>query len=59
MRQAGRGSIILIASITGVNGPPELAAYSSTKGALVSLARTLAIDHARRVFGQFHCTRNN
>jgi NAD(P)-dependent dehydrogenase (short-subunit alcohol dehydrogenase family) len=47
MRQAGGGSIILMASITGVNGLPGLAAYSSTKGALISLARAMAIDHAR------------
>jgi len=47
MQKAGIGSIILMASITGVNGLPGLAAYSSTKGALIALARALAIDHAR------------
>ena len=47
MRQAGGGSIVLMASITGVNGLPGLAAYSGTKGALISLARAMAIDHAR------------
>jgi NAD(P)-dependent dehydrogenase (short-subunit alcohol dehydrogenase family) len=46
MQRAGLGSIILMASITGVNGLPGLAAYSSTKGALIALARALAIDHA-------------
>jgi NAD(P)-dependent dehydrogenase (short-subunit alcohol dehydrogenase family) len=46
MREAGSGSIILIASITGVTGLPGLAAYSGTKGALISLARAMAIDHA-------------
>ena len=46
MRKAGNGSIILIASITGVTGLPGLAAYSGTKGALISLARAMAIDHA-------------
>ena len=46
MRSAGTGSIILMASITGVNGLPRLAAYSGTKGALIALARALAIDHA-------------
>jgi meso-butanediol dehydrogenase / (S,S)-butanediol dehydrogenase / diacetyl reductase len=46
MRKAGSGSIILMASITGVNGFPALAAYSGTKGALISLARAMAIDHA-------------
>jgi NAD(P)-dependent dehydrogenase (short-subunit alcohol dehydrogenase family) len=47
MRRAGGGSIILMASITGVNGFPGLAAYSSTKGALIALARAVAIDHAQ------------
>ncbi len=47
LRQAGGGSITLVASITGVNGFPALAAYSGTKGALISLARAMAIDHAR------------
>ncbi|HEX4168090.1 MAG TPA: SDR family NAD(P)-dependent oxidoreductase [Bryobacteraceae bacterium] len=46
MRSAGGGSIILMASITGVNGLPGLAAYSGTKGALISLARAMAIDYA-------------
>jgi NAD(P)-dependent dehydrogenase (short-subunit alcohol dehydrogenase family) len=46
MQRAALGSIILMASITGVNGLPGLAAYSSSKGALIALARALAIDHA-------------
>ncbi len=46
MRRAGGGSIILMASVTGVIGLPGLAAYSATKGALISLARAMAIDHA-------------
>ncbi len=47
MRRAGGGSIILMASITGTNGLPGLAAYSATKGALIALARAMAIDYAR------------
>ncbi len=47
MRRAGSGAIILISSITGVNGFPGLAAYSGTKGALIAMARAMAIDHAR------------
>jgi NAD(P)-dependent dehydrogenase (short-subunit alcohol dehydrogenase family) len=46
MRNAGGGTIVLMASITGVNGFPGLAAYSATKGALISLAQAMAIDHA-------------
>jgi NAD(P)-dependent dehydrogenase (short-subunit alcohol dehydrogenase family) len=47
MRKAGGGSIIFMSSISGVNGFPGMAAYSSTKGALISLARAMAIDYAR------------
>ena len=47
MRRAGGGSIILMASVTGVSGLPGLAAYSATKGALIALARAMAIDYAR------------
>jgi NAD(P)-dependent dehydrogenase (short-subunit alcohol dehydrogenase family) len=47
MRRAGGGSIIFMSSISGVNGFPGMAAYSSTKGALISLARAMAIDYAR------------
>ena len=47
MLRVRQGSIVFISSITGVNGLPGLAAYSSTKGALISLARALAIDYAR------------
>lgn len=47
MRKAGGGCILLMASITGVNGLPGLAAYSGTKGALIALARAMAVDHAR------------
>ena len=47
MRRGGVGSIILMASVTGVIGLPGLAAYSATKGALISLTRAMAIDYAR------------
>jgi NAD(P)-dependent dehydrogenase (short-subunit alcohol dehydrogenase family) len=36
-----------MASATGINGLPGLDAYSATKGALISLARAMAIDYAR------------
>lgn len=47
MLRAGHGSIILMASIAGIRGLPGLAAYSSTKGALIALSRALAIDYAQ------------
>lgn len=47
MRRVGGGVILFMASITGVQGLPGLAAYSAAKGALISLTRAMAIDHAR------------
>jgi NAD(P)-dependent dehydrogenase (short-subunit alcohol dehydrogenase family) len=47
MRAAGGGSIIFMASVTGMLGLPGLAAYSATKGALIALARAMSTDHAR------------
>lgn len=48
MLQNGQGSIIHMASITGVRGLPGIAAYSATKGALIALARAMSTDYARR-----------
>ena len=42
----GGGSIILIASQLGRVASPERAAYCATKGALVQLAKVIALDHA-------------
>ena len=42
----GGGSIILIASQLGRVASPGRPAYCATKGALIQLARSLAIDHA-------------
>jgi NAD(P)-dependent dehydrogenase (short-subunit alcohol dehydrogenase family) len=47
MRRTGGGSIIFMASVTGILGLPGLAAYSATKGALIALARAMSTDHAR------------
>jgi meso-butanediol dehydrogenase/(S,S)-butanediol dehydrogenase/diacetyl reductase len=47
LRQAGGGSIINTASISGLFGDYGLVAYSAAKGAVVNLTRTVAIDHAR------------
>jgi NAD(P)-dependent dehydrogenase (short-subunit alcohol dehydrogenase family) len=40
------GSIVNVSSIAGLVGIAGLAAYGSTKGALVALTRCLAIDYA-------------
>lgn len=42
------GSIILISSITGVIGRNGVAAYSASKGALISAARVFALELAKR-----------
>lgn len=47
MLAAKQGSIIHMASVTGILGLPGLAAYSATKGALISLARAMSTDYAR------------
>jgi meso-butanediol dehydrogenase / (S,S)-butanediol dehydrogenase / diacetyl reductase len=41
-----KGSIINMASMTGVVGQQNNAAYSSTKGAIIALTKALAIDYA-------------
>jgi NAD(P)-dependent dehydrogenase (short-subunit alcohol dehydrogenase family) len=46
MIASGGGSVILIASQLGRVGSPARPAYCATKGALIQLAKVLAIDHA-------------
>lgn len=48
MAAAGGGSIIHIASQMGRVGAPGRAAYTATKGALIQLAKTMALDHAHQ-----------
>lgn len=47
MLEHGGGSIIHMASVTGMRGLPGIAVYSATKGALISLARAMSTDYAR------------
>ena len=47
MLAVGEGSIIHIASVTGLLGLPGIAAYSMTKGALIALARAMSTDYAQ------------
>lgn len=47
MKRLGRGSIVFTASTDGLVGDYELAAYCASKGAVIQLARVLAIEHAR------------
>jgi NAD(P)-dependent dehydrogenase (short-subunit alcohol dehydrogenase family) len=45
MRKSGGGSIINVASVLGVNGARNRAAYASSKGATILLTKCMAIDH--------------
>jgi NAD(P)-dependent dehydrogenase (short-subunit alcohol dehydrogenase family) len=47
MIAAGGGSIIHMASVTGLRGLPGIAAYSATKGGLIALTRAMSTDYAR------------
>lgn len=48
MRAAHGGSIINLSSITGIVGAPGMAAYSTSKGAVITLTRTLALELAEQ-----------
>ena len=47
MVEQGRGKIINIASVNGVVGSPERAAYTASKAGLINLTRTLAAEWAQ------------
>ncbi len=47
VRHGRGGRIVNIASMFGLKGEPGLAAYTATKGGLVQLTRTLAVEWAR------------
>jgi 2-keto-3-deoxy-L-fuconate dehydrogenase len=48
MIERGGGTIVNIASVAGMIGLPNRAAYSASKGAVIALTRALAIDHVRQ-----------
>ncbi|MCP4750038.1 MAG: SDR family oxidoreductase [Proteobacteria bacterium] len=45
MMEQGRGSIVNMSSMAGLAGVPFLSAYSASKGAVVQLTRTLALEY--------------
>ena len=47
MRERGRGVIVNSASISGLVGEPDLAAYNTSKAAIINLTRQLAADFSR------------
>ena len=46
IKKAGGGAIIITASVSGIVGEKDLAAYNTTKGGLVLLTRQMAVDYA-------------
>lgn len=46
LRKAGGGSIVNIASLYGLIGLKHRVAYAASKGGVVQLTRTMALDHA-------------
>ncbi len=48
MLEQGRGSIINVASVEGIEGFEGGSAYNASKGAVVLLTKNLAIDYARK-----------
>jgi NAD(P)-dependent dehydrogenase (short-subunit alcohol dehydrogenase family) len=46
MQHKGRGAFVLLASITGIVGAQGLSAYAASKGALITLTRTMALELA-------------
>jgi NAD(P)-dependent dehydrogenase (short-subunit alcohol dehydrogenase family) len=53
MTAAGHGRIVLISSVNGFTSEPDSIAYSAAKAAIISLARSLAVD-----LGRFGVTTN-
>lgn len=48
MRAAGHGRILMVASTAGLYGEPTVSAYAASKGAVIALAKTVAIEGAPR-----------
>ncbi len=47
LMKADGGSIVNTSSSAGVTGIPECAAYTATKGAMITLTRSLAVDYGK------------
>lgn len=46
MVKGGGGAIVNVASVQGLLSQPNVAAYSASKGAVIAMTRTMALDHA-------------
>lgn len=47
MVERGGGAVTSIASVQGLLSQPGVAAYAATKGAIIAMTRTMALDHAQ------------
>jgi NAD(P)-dependent dehydrogenase (short-subunit alcohol dehydrogenase family) len=47
LRRAGGGSIVNIASILGIVAMKNRAAYTASKGGVIALSKSMALDHAK------------
>lgn len=47
MAKRGGGAVVTVASVQGLFSQPNVAAYAASKGAVIAMTRTMAIDHAR------------
>jgi NAD(P)-dependent dehydrogenase (short-subunit alcohol dehydrogenase family) len=47
MRERGAGSIVNIASVSGIRGNSGRVAYGSSKGALITMTKVMAVEWAR------------
>jgi NAD(P)-dependent dehydrogenase (short-subunit alcohol dehydrogenase family) len=47
MIMRGAGAVVVVVSVNGLQAEQDLAAYNSSKGALIQLVRSAAVDHAR------------
>jgi len=47
MQKRGGGSIVINASANGLMAEPELAAYCASKGGLIALTRSIALDYGK------------
>ena len=47
MLKRGGGAIVNVASVQGLQSQPNVAAYSASKGGIIAMTRTMALDHAK------------
>ena len=47
MRKQGGGAIVNITSVQGIRSQPNVSAYAASKGAVIALTRSMAMDYAK------------